>query len=427
VVSHREVARDAAEAGLMRLVRTLALVMPSVALVQVLVNPRDYRQPAAAIVIWLAVLGAGAWLVPRLRADGLRADGLRAGGLRAGGLRAGGLRAGGLRAGGLSAGGLRAGGLSAGETAAAVLIMVSAVASIGAVHRAHGAPGGVDLAVLGTIWLLALVVMSHSARVWIPAALLVYAVQGAALIRDAGLNSLSLSQLMAAGYIITAVSIAFAVLRPTLDLRVSMAARQASLASSSAAESAAATAIQEERQGRLAVLEREALPLLRGIADGTLDPTEEGVREECARHATALRHSLTGGTPGGGELLAGLEPTLRAAADREMAVAVQVIGDPGTPRPPVARAVLAAVDAVISALPPHQVILTVLASGDDVELYLTFSAPLGTTPDLTRSGLDVPASACWLACVSTTETGEGCLEVSWRKDSAGGRTVLAEG
>jgi hypothetical protein len=195
-----------------------------------------------------------------------------------------------------------------------------------------------------------------------------------------------------------------------------MAARQASLASRLAAERAAAAAIQEERQGRLAVLEKEALPLLRGIADGRLDPAEEDVREECAGHAAVLRHSLTGGAPGSGELVAWLEPALRAAAERQMPVAVQVIGDPGSPRPPVARAALAVVDAVISALPPHQVVLTVLACGDDVELYLTFSAPLRAAPDLTRSGLDVPASAGWHARVSTAETGGGCLEVSWRKD-----------
>jgi hypothetical protein len=378
VVSHQQVARDTAEIGLMRLIRALAILMPSVALVQVLANPHDYRHLGAAIVAWLAVLGAGAWLVPRLRA----------------------------------------GGLSAGETAAAIAITVAAVATTGVAHRAHGAPGSVDLAILGTIWLLVLVVMSHSARVWIPAALFVYAVQGSLLIRDGGLNQLSLSQLAAAGYVAAAVLIAFAALRPALDMHVAMAARQASLASRSAAERAAATAIQQERQGRLAVLETQALPLLRGIADGTLDPAEEGVREECARHAAALRRSLAGGTPGGSELVAGLEPALRAAAARQMPVAVQVIGHPATPPPAVASAVLAVVDAVIRALAPQQVTLTVLAAGDDVELYLTFGAPPGAPPDLTRFGRHLPASAGWHADVSTTETGTGCLEVSWRKDGA---------
>jgi hypothetical protein len=378
VVSHHQVARDAAEVGLMRLVRALAVILPATALVQVLANSRDYRQPAAAIVVWLAVLGSGAWLVPRLRA----------------------------------------GGLAAGETAAAILIAVAAVAAVGAAHRPHGPAGSIDLAVLGTVWLLVLVVMSHSPRVWVPAALLVFAVHGALLIRDAGLNPLSLSQLGAAGYIIAAVLIAFAALRPTLDLLVSMAARRASLASRSAAERAATAAIQQERQGRLALLEKEALPLLHGIADGALDPTSESVRERCARHAAILRRSLTGDAPGAGELAAWLEPARQAAAARELPMAVQLIGDPGTPPPPVARAVLATVDAVISALPPGQVMLTVLGSGGDVELYLTFGAPPGSVPDLTPFGLDVPAAALWHASVSATETGGGYLEVSWRKDGA---------
>jgi hypothetical protein len=378
VVSHHEVARDYAATTLLRFVWTLALMFPFLALVQVLANPGDYRQPFAAILVWLAVIGAAPWLVPRLRA----------------------------------------GGLALGETAAAIAIAVAAVVAVGAAHRAHGAQGSVDLAILGTVWLLVLVVMSHRARVWIPAALLVFAVNGALLVRDQGLNPLSLSELEAAGYIVAAVLIAFAALRPALAMHVSMAARQASLASRSAAERAAAAAIQQERQGRLAVLEKEALPLLRAIADGTLDPAEEAVKQVCARQAAALRHSLTGDAPRAGGLVAVLDPALRAAAAREVLVTVQLIGDPGTPRPPVARALLATVDAVLSALPPHRAMLTVLAPDDDVELYLTFAEPLREVPSLARFGLDVPAADRWHTSLSATETGGGCLEVSWRKDDA---------
>jgi len=377
VVTAHEAARDTAANGLTRLVSALAVIMPSLALLQALANAHDYRQPAAAIVVWLAVLGAGRWLVPRLRA----------------------------------------GGLTAGETAAATAIAVAAVAATGAAHRAHETPGSVDLAILGTVWLLLLVVVSHPARVWIPVALLVFAVQGALLIGEQGLSLLSLSQLGAAGYIIATMLMAFAALWPTLDLHASLAARQAALASRSAAERAAAAAVKQERDSRLAVLEQEALPLLRGIADGRLDPADESVREQCARHAVVLRRALTEGVPGG-ELLAALAGTLRAAAARGRPVTVQAIGDPGTPRPPVARAVLAAVDAVLSALTPQPVTLTVLAAGEDVELYLTFSAPVRTVPDLARLGRDVPAAAHWTATLSTTETGEGFLEISWRKDGA---------
>ena len=154
--------------------------------------------------------------------------------------------------------------------------------------------------------------------------------------------------------------------------------------------------------------------MLRGIAGGTLDPAAGEIRERCAWHAAVLRHSLADRAPGAGGA-AWLEPALQAASSRGLLVNVQVIGDPGDPAPEVAQAVLATVDAVMSALRPHQVMLTVLASGDDVELYLTFGEPLRVTPDLARLGRDVPAAACWHAAVDAEQTGPGCLEISWRK------------
>ena len=376
--SHHTVARGTVETGMRRLVTTFAVVPPCLAVAGVLANPGEYRQPAAAIAVWLAVLGVGAWLVPRLRR----------------------------------------GRLSAGEAAAAIVIAAAAVAAAGALHQGHNVRGNpVDLAILGTAWLLVMVAISYPARVWIPAALLVFAVQGAMFFRDGGLTPVSLSQLAAAGYILVAVLLAFVGMRPALDAHAGMAARQAWLASKSAAERAASAAIRQERQGRLTVLEQEALPLLRGIADGRLDAAEPSVREECARHAAVLRRSLTGGAHDGA-LMAGLGPSLCAAAARDVPVAVQLIGDPGAPAPPVARAVLAAVDAVLGALPPQPVTLTVLASGDDVELYLTFGVLPQSLPDLAGFGRDVPAAVNWHGAVSEADSGEGCLEVSWRKDGA---------
>ena len=377
-MSHHRVARDTAEVGMTRLVGALAVIPPSIALVQVLANLHNYHQPAVAIADWLGVLVAAALLVPRLGT----------------------------------------GGIARGEAVAAIAIAVEAVAVIGLMHRPHNAPGSVDLAILGTAWLLSLAVMSCPPREWIPGALLVYAVHGVLLIHNEGLTRLSLSQLGAAGYILAVILIIFAALRPTAATHASMAARQAVLASRSAAERAGVAAIQQERRDRLAVLEREALPLLRGIADGTLDPASDRVREQCARHAEILRDSLTGRAPEAGELAAALEPTLRAARERGLLVTEQLIGDPGIPPPPAARAILAILGAVMSGLPAQQVILTVLASGDDVELYLTFGAPLRSMPDLAQFRPDLPASAHWHAELVATETGGGCLELSWRKDGA---------
>jgi hypothetical protein len=375
VVSHQEAVRDVTESGLRRMVGAMAAILPLAALLQVLANLSDYRQPAVAVAVWLAMFAAAAWLVPRTGP----------------------------------------GGLTRGEAAAALLIAVAAAAAIGWEYRPHHGSGSDDLAILGTVWLLALVALSHPAWVWVPGALVVFAVHAALLTRVAGSSPLSLAKLEVGGYILAGVLVVFAALRPTLATHTIMTGRRAALASRSLAERAATAAVQEDRRSRLALLEMEALPLLRGIADGTLDPADGGVRERCVRHAAALRHSLTDRAPAAGTLLAGLQPALQAASARGLLVNVQVIGDPGVPAAPdVAHAVLAAVEAVLSALAPHQVMLTVLASGGDVELYLTFGEPLQVSPDVARFGRDVSAAACWRATVTAEETGTGCLEISWR-------------
>ena len=266
VVSHHEVVRHTTEFGLRRMTGVVAAILPFAALIHVLANLGDYRQPAVAVAVWLAMFPAAVWLVPRIRS----------------------------------------GGLSRGEAAAAVLIALAAVAVIGWEHHAHDSSGSVDLAILGTVWLLALVAMSRPAWAWVPGALVIFAVHALLLVRDVGASPLNLAQLEAAGYILVVVLVVFAALRPTLAMHISMAARRASLASESVTKRAAAAAVLQDRQHRLARLEVEALPLLRGIADGTLDPTARDVRERCARHAAVLRHSLTGRAPGTAGLVVGL-------------------------------------------------------------------------------------------------------------------------
>jgi hypothetical protein len=389
VVSHHQVVRDATESGAARMVTAMAALMPALGLLQTLASLGDYRQPAVAVAVWAALFGAAAWLLPRGRRDGLNAR----------------------------------------DAAAAILIAAAAATVIGWEHRPHPGSGDVDLAILGTAWLLALVALSQPAWTWILGATAVFTIHSALVVEADGRGAPTLAQLEAGGYILVAILIAFAALRPTLALHTRMSARRASLASRSDAERAAAAAVLADRRSRLARLELEALPLLRGIADGLLDPADPSVRERCARHAAALRHSLTDRAAEAGGLVAGLGPALRAAGARGLLVSVQVIGHPVAP-PDVARAVLAAVDAVLGALPPHQVTLTVIAAGEEAELYLTFSEPppAGVMPDadVARYGRDLPAAAAWRAAVTSQEAGPGCLEISWRGTARlGGGAVRA--
>jgi hypothetical protein len=378
MVSRDGVMRDAYESELPRMVGAVAVIWQLAMLIQVLNYLHDYRHPVLQVGAWLGILAAVGWLVPRARA----------------------------------------GGLSRAQAAVAVAVAVAAVVLVGWDRRVHGDTGTVDWSVVGTAWLLAFVALSRPAWEWASGALLIFAAHAVFAIHMLGVTSLSLARLAVTGYTLLVILVLFAALRPTLRTHARMAARRAALASRRAAERAAATAVHEDRRQRLAVLEVEALPLLRGIADRTLDPADSEVRERCARHAATLRRALTDRVRTAGGLVAELEPALHGARTRGLPVEVQVVGDPGRPMWEVVGATLAAVEGVMNTLPPHPVTLTVLASGDEVELYVTFDRPPRATPDLTALRREVPATAGWRATVDVDETGAGCLEVRWRQAAA---------
>jgi hypothetical protein len=374
MVSGGDAARKAYESELPRMVAAVAVIWQATLLVQVLAFLHDYRQPAVPIAVWLGLTAAAGWLVPRARARGLTRT----------------------------------------DAAIAVAVAVAAVVAIGWDRRAHGAGGSVDWSVVGTGWVLALLALSRPAWEWICGALLVLAAHSYFILRLFGMTELSLARLSSSAYVLAVVLIVFAALRPTWRTQARMAARRALLASRSAAERAASAAVRQDRDRRLAVLEVEALPLLRGIAAGTVDPADPAVKERCARHAATLRRALTDRAQRAEGLLAELEPALRAARARGLPVEVQVVGDPGRPIREVAGATLAAVESVMSVLPPHPVTLTVMASGDDVELYVAFDRPPRDTPDVAELRRTVPTIARWRATVDIGETGAGCLEVRWK-------------
>jgi hypothetical protein len=72
------------------------------------------------------------------------------------------------------------------------------------------------------------------------------------------------------------------------------------------------------------------------------------------------------------------------------------------------------VDRVLRALRPQPAVLTVLGSGVEAAIYLTFGqAPL-TGLDVAGLGRAVPAEAAWRAALEAEDDGPGCLEVRWR-------------
>lgn len=360
-------------------VGALAVVLPSGMLLQVLATLGEYRQPLAAVAVWLVMLLAAAWLVPRALDWGL----------------------------------------SRPEAVLAIVAAVAAVTAIGLDRRQHLPAGTLDWSILGTLWLLALVALSRSAWLWVPGAVAVFAAHAFFVVDLLGATPLGLARVAAGGYAMGVVLAIFAALRPTLRTHSEIAVRRAELGSRSAAERAAVAAIHADRADRMALLEAEALPLLRGIAEGSLDPADPAVRRKCAEHATTLRRALVRRTEQASGLVAGLAPALEAARARDMPVEIQVVGDPGQPGREVAQATLAAVQAVLRALPAQPVILTVLSAGAEVELYLTCrlapADPAAVRAGVAELGQGVPAAAAWRVTLDAEPAGPGCLEVSWRK------------
>jgi hypothetical protein len=366
------------------LVGVVAIMLPASLLIQALINHAAYRHPVVPVVVWLCMLAAAAWLVPRARA----------------------------------------GDLSTAHAGVAVLTAVAALTAIGLDRKVTGTAGTtMDWTILGTVWLLALIALSCPASLWVPGAALVMGIQAVFVLRALGASPLGLSRLSASAYVVVSILAVFSALRPALRTHAEIAMRRAALTSRSAAERAAAAAISEVRHGRLELLEMEALPLLRGIADGNLDPADSAVRRQCAQHAATLRRALADRVlPGEAGLLADLEPVVSAARSRNVPVEVQVVGDPGRRGEDVVRATQAAAESILLALPAQPVILTVLASGEQVELFLTFERALAAECDVPRLRQDlaglgsaVRADAAWRAMLEVEDTGQGCLEVSWRK------------
>jgi hypothetical protein len=379
------VVSDAYETGLPRVVAGVAAVWQVAIVVQVIAYLPDYRQPAVVIGVWLAMLVAAVWLVPRAWA----------------------------------------GGLNRRQAVATLVIGLAAVIAVG-LERKHGAHGSVDWSVIGTVGLLALVAASQPAWLWISGAVAEFVAHTILAICILGLDTLDLARLAATVFSLVVILVVVALARPATASYARIAVRRATLLSQAAAEHAAAEAIRADRRERLALLETEALPLLRGIADGTLDPADPDIQRQCGRYATTLRQSLTGrslvGPSADAGLLAGLRPALRLAQARGLPLELQVVGDPGRPSRAVAEATLAVVDGLIRERPPNPVTLTVLATDADVELYVAFSERPAAIPPLTgppglASGAESEAGPDhWSASMDIdADTGAGCLEVRWRK------------
>jgi hypothetical protein len=62
---------EATESAALRFASVFAVALPAGLLVQALADHASYRHPVVPVVVWLGMLVAAAWLVPRARAGDL--------------------------------------------------------------------------------------------------------------------------------------------------------------------------------------------------------------------------------------------------------------------------------------------------------------------------------------------------------------------
>src|SRR5260370_33366549 len=113
------------------MVGAVAVIWQLAMLIQVLNCLHDSRHPVLQVGVWLGILAAVRWLLPRARA----------------------------------------GGLSRAQAAVAGAAAVAAAVLVGWDRRGHGDTGTGGWSVVGTAWLAGFVAPMRAAREWAPAAL----------------------------------------------------------------------------------------------------------------------------------------------------------------------------------------------------------------------------------------------------------------
>ncbi len=169
-------------------------------------------------------------------------------------------------------------------------------------------------------------------------------------------------------------------------------------------EEAAAAARNHER--RYADLRPTTIPLLAGLADGSLDPRADDVRRRCAVEAARMRRLLSEGHGEGvtDRLAHELGAIIDIAERHGASVHLSVRGTPGEVPEHVRRELLAPISEVlVTARSPARV--TVLHAPDQVRVSARCAAPeLPITP---------PAQG-EVALVKSVADGQVWLETSWR-------------
>ncbi|MDQ2587920.1 hypothetical protein CKY47_28815 [Saccharothrix yanglingensis] len=169
-------------------------------------------------------------------------------------------------------------------------------------------------------------------------------------------------------------------------------------------EAAAAAARNHER--RYADLRHTTVPLLAGLADGTLDPRAESVRRRCAVEAARMRRLLNAGRSDGAtdRVVHELGAIIDVAERHGASVHLSVRGTPGEVPEPVRRELLAPIaEALVTARSEARVTVLHVPGGVRVSVRCA-------VPDLPVT----PPGRGEVSVVESVADGQIWLEASWR-------------
>jgi hypothetical protein len=175
----------------------------------------------------------------------------------------------------------------------------------------------------------------------------------------------------------------------------------------------ATAAVRHDRHDRLRRLRADALPLLAAIGAGQLDPGSPEVRQRCAACATRLRRILRDGH-GTDDLLGGLEPAVRAAEARGVAVVTQVAGRIDGPPEPARHEVVREVSRVLGRVADGCALLTLTGDADSGSAFVSFtesSAPT-SAPDV-GGRPSASTNPGWVEVDEDSDNDDVSVEVRW--------------
>lgn len=319
--------------------------------------------------------------------------------------------------------------LTRAEGLAVVGITIGAEIVVGRECPGYNVTGFANWPSLAAPGLLGLVAGSRPAWEWAAGAALLGAVIAAEVVDEVGWAPLGLSRFAAATWALWAflmlVSLGGRMLRATNAAGARAAEEEIAL---DAARSASEAVI-ADRQIRLRVLEERTLSLVRGLAEGLLDPLDPEVRQRCRTEATSLRRMLNGSRSPTAALV-GIPEAVEGAERRGASVRVQAIGEL-THVPPAALKQLAApIVTALEDLTEGLILLTVIAVPGNASVTACFPAPTdplwpaGPWPAAARPDADPPsaiplrdAAAGPLVDVLIEVTdGKACVRATWPRE-----------